>query len=398
MASRLARLLAVLAAALVVLAALGWATPAVAQLDGRSPAMPEPGRNLEETSVTLAPRDVAVVIQPAAAKLPAPPADFQRIDDGWLVLEFPSSVRDRIEAMARDAQDFRARLAADLGQPVLEHVLVRVGRNPGQMAELAPEGAPPFGYAVGMAYPSIHLILISMLAPGSWEAADLTETLRHELTHVALEEAVGGHHVPRWFNEGLAIHESGEFWGKRFRVLWDATVSHSLLPLASLDRGFPAEGSEVGVAYAESADVVRFLMRDDDRARFGSLVERVRNGTAFDRAMEDAYDTDLRKLEYEWREDASHRFGLVPMLTGGGALWTLIAGLTVVAWAKRRKRAKVKLALWAREEAEMDAAMDAARERIVAAQSASEGDVDVPPHMRPGVPIVEHEGRWYTLH
>jgi hypothetical protein len=380
MVSRLARVLALLAA----LFALAWGRPVLAETD--------------EASVAVAPRDVAVVIQPAAAKLPAPPGDFQRIDDGWLVLEFPSSVRDRVEAMARDAQDFRARLAADLGQPVLEHVLVRVARNPGQMAELAPEGAPPFGYAVGMAYPSVHLILLSMLAPETWESTDLTETLRHELTHVALDEAVAGHHIPRWFNEGLAIQESGEFWGRRFRVLWDATVSHSLLPLTSLDRGFPGEGSEVGIAYAESADVVRFLMRDDDRARFGSLVERVRNGTSFDRALEDAYDTDLRKLEYEWREDASHRFGLVPMLTGGGALWTLIAGLTVLAWAKRRKRARVKLAQWAREEAEMDAATDAARERIALAQSASEGDVDVPPHMRPGVPIVEHEGRWYTLH
>jgi hypothetical protein len=384
MVPRLARFLALL----VALFAFAWGCPAVAQAVIQE----------EPATGTFAPRDVGVVIQPTAAKLPPPPADFQRIDDGWLVLEFPSSVRDRVEAVARDAQDFRARLAADLGQPVLEHVLVRIARNPGQMAELAPEGAPPFGYAVGMAYPSIRLILISMLSPGSWEAADLTETLRHELTHVALEDAVAGHHIPRWFNEGLAIHESGEFWGKRFRVLWDATVSRSLLPLAGLDRGFPSEGSEVSIAYAESADVVRFLMRDDDRARFGSLVERVRNGAAFDRALEDAYDTDLRKLEYEWREDASHRFGMVPMLTGGGALWTLIAGLTVAAWVKRKKRAKVKLAQWAREEAEMDVAMEAARERITVAQTASEGDVDMPPHMRPGVPIVEHEGRWYTLH
>jgi hypothetical protein len=380
MASRLARLLALAA----TLLALAWARPSLA----------EP----EESSGALAPRDVAVVIQPGAAKLPPLPTDFQRIDDGWLVVEFPSSVRERVEAVAREAQDFRARLASDLGQPVLDHVLVRVARNPAQMAELAPEGAPPFGYAVGMAYPSVHLILISLLAPDTWEAPDLGETLRHELTHMALEDAVAGHHIPRWFNEGLAIHESGEFWGKRFRVLWDATVSHSLLPLASLDRGFPSEGSEVGIAYAESADVVRFLMRDDDRARFGSLIERVRRGTAFDRAVEDAYDTDLRKLEYEWREDASHRFGLVPMLTGGGALWVLIAGLTVAAWVKRRRRAKEKLALWAREEAEMDASMEAARERIAAAQAASETEVDVPPHMRPGVPVVEHEGRWYTLH
>ena len=380
MVSRRARLLALLAALL----ALAWGRPALAEPD--------------DTNGALAPRDVAVVIQPAAAKLPPAPGDFQRIDDGWLVFEFPSSVRDRVEAIARDAQDFRARLASDLGQPVLDHVLVRVARNPVQMADLAPEGAPPFGYAVGMAYPSIHLILMSMLAPDTWEAPDLGETLRHELTHMALEEAVAGHHIPRWFNEGLAIHESGEFWGKRFRVLWDATVSHGLLPLAALDRGFPSEGSEVSIAYAESADVVRFLMRDDDRTRFGSLVERMRRGTSFDRALEDAYDTDLRKLEYEWREDASHRFGLVPMLTGGGALWTLIAGLALAAWAKRRKRSKVKLAQWANEEAEVDAAMQVAPERIVLAQTAPEGELDVPPHMRPGVPIVEHEGRWYTLH
>jgi hypothetical protein len=128
-------------------------------------------------------------------------------------------------------------------------------------------------------------------------------------------------------------------------------------------------------------------------------VERVRSGASFDRALEDAYDTNLRKLEYEWREDASRRFGLVPMLTGGGALWTLIAGLTVMAWAKRRKRSKATLAQWAREEAEVDAAMDAARERIVAVQTPAGGaDEEMPPHIRPSLPLVEHEGRWYTLH
>jgi hypothetical protein len=380
MTARLARLLA-LAAALL---ALAWGRPAAA----------EP---VEGTSATP-PRDVAVVVQPAAAKLGPPPADFQRIDDGWLVLEFPASVRDRVEAAARDAQEFRAHLASDLGQAVLDHVLVRVGRDPDQMAALAPEGAPPPGYAVGVAYPSMHLVLLSLLAPESWEAPDLAEVLRHELTHLALDEAVGDHHVPRWFNEGFAVHESGELYLKRFRVLWDATVGHRLLPLADLDRGFPAEGSEVGVAYAESADVVRFLMRDDDRARFGSLVQRVKAGTSFERALDDAYDTDLRKLEYEWREDASRRFGLVPMLTGGGAVWTLIAGLAAVAWFKRRRRAKAKLAAWAREEAEMDAAMAAARERVAAAQAGAADEDEVPPHARPGVPVVEHDGRWHTLH
>jgi hypothetical protein len=380
MSKHLARLLALFAALL----ALAWGRVATA----------EP----QEATASMAPRDVAVVVQPAAAQLPPVPADFMLIDQGWLVLEFPSSVREKVEQAARDAQDFRQQAASDLGQPVLDHVLVRVGRDPQQMAELAPKGAPPPAYAAGVAYPSLRLVLLTLVAPDTWEAPDLAEVLRHELAHLALDEAVAGHHVPRWFDEGLAIHESGELGIKRLRVLWDATVSHRLLPLADLDHSFPADGSEVGVAYAESADVVRFLMRDDDRARFGSLVQRVRAGTSFERALDDAYDTDLRKLEYEWREDASHRFGMVPMLTGGGALWTLMAGLAIVAWAKRRRRAKEKLAAWAREEAEADAALAAARERAVAAQGGESDDDAIPPHMRPGVPVVEHEGRWYTLH
>lgn len=380
MVPRFARLLGLF----VALLALAWGRPAAAQASPEEPAM--------------APRDVGVVVQPAAARLPPVPADFQRLDRGWLALEFPSSVRDRVAAVAQDADEFRSHLAADLGQPVLGHVVVRIARDPEQMAELAPEGSPPFVYAVGMAYPSMRLILISLIAPETWEAPDLAEVLRHELAHMALDEAVAGHHIPRWFDEGLAIHESGELWTKRLRVLWDATVGRRLLPLAELDRAFPADGSEVSVAYAESADVVRFLMRDDDRARFGSLVQRVRSGVPFERAVEDAYDTDLRRLEFEWREDASHRFGMVPMLTGGGALWTLMAVLVVAAWVRKRRRAKAKLAQWAREEAEADAAMAAARDRVVASQGTPEADDELPGHVRPGVPLVEHEGRWYTLH
>ena len=378
------RPLARLVGLLVALLALAWGRAAAAQA--------------QDGAVETPPRDVAEVVQPAAARLPPPPAEFMRLDDGWLSIEAPTSIRDRVDALARDARDFRSRLAADLGQPVLEHVQVRIARNPAQMAELAPTDSPPFGYAAGMAYPALHLILLSMQAPDTWEAPDLEETLRHELTHLALDEAVAGHHVPRWFNEGLAIEESGELALARFKTLWDATLSHTLLPLADLDRGFPSDRAQVGIAYAESADVVRFLMRNDDRARFGSLVERVRSGAAFERALDDAYDTDVRKLEYEWRDEVSHRYGLVPVLTGGGALWTLIAGLAIVAFVKRRRRAKLKLAQWEREETEMEASLVAAKDRAAAAEAAGVVEADMPPYAKPGVPIVEHDGEWHTLH
>src|SRR5579859_2020746 len=110
-----------------------------------------PARGQAEPPVDVPPRDVGIVVQPAAANLPPLPSDFQRIDSRWLTLEFPGSVRDRAESLAREAEPFRARLAADLGQPVLDHVLVRIARSPDQMAALAPEAAPPPPYAAGVA-------------------------------------------------------------------------------------------------------------------------------------------------------------------------------------------------------------------------------------------------------
>src|SRR6202042_473785 len=88
----------------------------------------------------------------------------------------------------------------------------------------------------------------------------------------------------------------------------------------------------------------------------GSLVQRVRAGVAFDRALEDAYGASSRVLEYQWREEVSRHVGLIPAVTGGSLLWILIVGLSVAAWARRRKRAGEKLAQWAREEAEAAAA------------------------------------------
>jgi hypothetical protein len=382
--TRLRRGLGWAVALCLALLALAW-SPRAALADPDSP-------------VSLPPRDVALLVQPSAVKLPPRPADFQRIERDWLTLEFPASVRDRAEGLAREAEEFRVSLSSEFGQDVLEGVLIRIARTPEQMTELAPEDAPPPGYAAGVAYPSAHLALLALQAPGTWEAPDLVELLRHELSHLALYDAVAGHHVPRWFDEGLAIHESGELpWARRV-ALADASLGKHLLPLADLDRGFPADHYDVNIAYAESADFVSFLLRDSDRARFGSLVERVRGGAAFDRALEDAYGTDMRKLEYEWRAELSRRFGIVPALTGGGLLWVLIVGLAGAAWIKRRRLAKAKLARWALEEAEMEAALATAERARAEKPPATAGDDEIPARPAPSIPVVEHEGRWYTVH
>jgi hypothetical protein len=353
-----------------------------------------------DAPIITTPRDAPLVMQPERITIPAPPKDFLRRDEGaWLHVVYPPGVHEQVEGLVREAEEMKARLAADFGAPVLANVDVRVARNPEEMTALAPIELPPFEYAAGMAYTSLHLVLITLQAPGTAESVDLPETFRHELAHVALYDAVAGNHVPRWFNEGLAIHESGEHGWKRFNVLSQATFSKAIIPLAELDRSFPNDPYEVSIAYAESGDFVRFLLRQADRARFAAFLERVRGGAQFERALSDAYTTDMRKLEYEWREDLSKRYAFVPLLTSSGTIiWVLFIGVLAVGWMRRRRRTRAKLEQWQREDDAIDAAIAATPATALARTDGVEHAA--PPEMiRPAkLPMVEHDGNWYTLH
>lgn len=351
---------------------------------GASPAKAEP--EVTET----APQDAPMILEPASVTIPPLLGDMTTRDHDWLKLSYPASIDSRVGALVEDSDAFKAELGAYVGQTVLEHVEVRIARSQEDMNALAPAGMPPPRYAVGVAYSALHLVIITLRDPKTAEAVDLGEVMRHELVHVGLFDATQGHHIPRWFNEGLAVQLSGESSFLRMRTLWDATLSKTLIPLSDLDKSFPDENMKVSIAYAESADFVRFLLRDEDRARFGSLIERVRKGAAFDRALADAYSDSTRKLEYQWHEELEKRFSFWPVLTGSSMLWAIIMGMLVVAWVRRRRKSKETLARWAKEEAEEDA------RRAAVVEAATLSNVDFV--ARRSIPTIQHEGEWHTLH
>jgi hypothetical protein len=349
---------------------------------------------LPERAPITTPNDVPEV-SPGELTIPEIPSGWVTRDLGWLKLSYPTVASERVATLLTDADAIKAQLADLLGQPVLARVEVRITPTFAEMSKLAPIGAPPPAYASGVAYPRLHLILISMMAPRGADATDLDEVFRHELAHVALEDAAPGRHVPAWFNEGLAVGFARENGIERQKVLTTAVINGTLLPLADLDRGFPRDPAEVSVAYAESVDFLRFLQARSDRLRFASTIERVRDGQAFDRALGDAYGTDLRKLEFQWRSDVERRYSLIPLLAGGGILWVGVIGALGWGYVKKRRRARAILAKWAEEEAIEDALL-AQRAR----EAADVSDIELSRlSMRVRAPAkVEHEGNWHTLH
>jgi Tfp pilus assembly protein PilF len=111
-----------------------------------------------------------------------------------------------------------------------------------------------FGGVVAMDSPSAH-------RPGdfNWGA-----TLWHEMSHVFILTATS-HRVPRWFTEGLAVHEEGDHspeW--RVRVSPDVLLAirdKKLLPIAKLDHGFvsPEYPSQVLVSYFQAGSMCDFI-------------------------------------------------------------------------------------------------------------------------------------------
>jgi hypothetical protein len=250
------------------------------------------------------------------------------------------------------------------------------------------------------------LVLLTLRPVHPNDRHDLGEIFGHELAHVALYDSVQGKHLPRWFDEGFAVHASGESSFDRLQTLWTSTLANTLVPLASLDRGFSGDETQASIAYAESADVLRFLLRQQDRHRFAAMIDKIRAGRSFDVAMEAAYATDTSSLEYEWRQDVAKRYSFWPVLLSGTVVWVGIMGLFVVGWRRRRSRARATLARWATEEAREDqlareiAPAPPHRVHIVLAPSSARSSS---PQLRPSIPDadipkVEHDGRWHTLH
>jgi len=380
---------------------------------------------------TALPADRAALPADRAA-LPAPriPADFSSYDSGWLSMHYHPSLAAKVDVLQRQANAIKAEMAQLLGAPVLEQVEVVVGRTPGEMETLAPLGARLPRYAAGVAFSEQRLILLSAESRYPGERHELLEVFRHELAHIALHDAVGRHNVPRWFNEGFAVHASKEAETARLQALWTATLAGRLIPLKQLTSSFPSDADSASIAYAQAADVVRYLMRKDEAHRFAALIGRLTHGQEFSAALADAYSTDLYALEKQWQKDVARRYTFWPVIFGGSLVWFGAFGLMIAAYARRRRQAQKKMAVWAREEALEDARHRLAQAVLQSAgqwPSAGAGGVRIvvatqtlapPAESQPGqdraathvslpsgqrdalrpVPTIEHEGRRHTLH
>jgi len=122
-------------------------------------------------------------------------------------------------------------------------------------------GLPGLG-ALGVTFGEV----VAMDSPSGRKPGDFNwaSTLWHEMSHVYILTATN-HRVPRWFTEGLAVHEETEAspeWGDRMTPdIIVALRDKKLLPVAELDRGFvrPEYPAQVVVSYFQAGRICDYI-------------------------------------------------------------------------------------------------------------------------------------------
>jgi len=122
-------------------------------------------------------------------------------------------------------------------------------------------GMPGLG-ALGVTFDDV----IAMDSPSGREPGSFHwgSTLWHEMSHVFIL-TLTNYRVPRWFTEGLAVHEETEAspeWGDRITPdIVVALADKKLLPVADLDRGFirPDYPAQVIVSYFQAGKICDYI-------------------------------------------------------------------------------------------------------------------------------------------
>ena len=152
----------------------------------------------------------------------------------------------------------------------------------------------------GVAFPEYGSILIAIpVDSGSWAS----EVIPHELAHLVTGELTFnclGIHTPTWLEEGLAVYSEGSPDPSTVRQMNEKAKAGNLPSLRSLAGSFPANPELAELAYAQSGEVVRFMIQAYGPEKMAALLAELKSGSVIDVSLEKVYSLDTDGIDLAW--------------------------------------------------------------------------------------------------
>jgi len=175
-------------------------------------------------------------------------------------------------------------------------------------------------------------------------------TLKHEMCHLLLGSNIPDDRLPRWLNEGFCQWVTGGIGelmvGDSKPNLNKASLSHRLIPLASLSRIFPIDRDQLILAYEESKSIVEYIVTEYGQGDVVDILNYLKDGDTIDESIRKALSISLDELEKRWILHLQKRItwagyiatNIYTILLFAAALLTIWGFLRVVIRRQRRTR------------------------------------------------------------
>lgn len=277
-----------------------------------------------------------VAVPPAAQWAGVVPADSSLLREGrFAVAYYPDEARLARsmldEALARDTFPGLARPTAP--------VLLMLAPDGATFREWVGASAPEWGDAI--AFPAAQRIVMYGRDAAA-RGGDPRVTLRHELAHLALHEALGAS-TPRWFDEGYASYAAGE-WGREEVIATSVGLVWRGLPtLAGLDSGFYGGAEVAQRSYALAHRAVAELAGLAPDRGLALLFHHWEREGSFERALRRAHGMSSADFERHWRSRIRRQYGALALAADLTVLSVFLLLLLGPMWWQRRQRLRRRL-------------------------------------------------------
>jgi hypothetical protein len=224
---------------------------------------------------------------------------WQSLQEGKITLYW----YDRDNAYGRDLMD------------TAQEALVRVGKNSGAALVVPVSlyiyasnsdllGALVFAqdWTGGIAFTEYNIIAIG-IGPAASDVTWGKDTIFHELAHLAVNQVTYNAYsgLPPWLSEGLAMNSETELDAQFSWSLEIAVSSGTLITIQSLCSPFSAYADKAVQAYAESYEIVRYLIDNYGQPKMLELLTVFENGSSNNAALQAVYGFDMAGLDKLWQ-------------------------------------------------------------------------------------------------
>lgn len=248
--------------------------------------------------------------------------------------------------LAKKADAIIESVASRLGFASGERMHIIVAPDRKHFNDVQPAGTLLPDWTTGVAYPHRSLIVLIKNPRG-----DILKTFEHEVCHILLGRAFGpGHKVPRWLHEGMAVIIAGQWGMQRLATMTMAVLTGNLLPMEDITHGFPRDARQAEIAYCQSFYFISFLKSKFGDDEFRTFLNIYSSSRDFKLALRKAYFLHWDEIEELWLDYLKLRFSWFPILFSTTTLWFLASLLFVWGYIHKKRKTRLKLRQWEREE------------------------------------------------